>query len=775
MSKRIFLLLTVFAALIASARDKTENWLEVRSPHFLVLSDSSEKQARHVADQFERMRFVFHTVFPHAHVDPGTPIVVLAVKDKKDFQALEPEAYLAKGQIELAGLFLRAPDKNYILLRLDAQGEHPYATVYHEYTHLLSSRAEEWMPLWLDEGLAEFYQNTEIRDKEVLLGEPSPENILLLRQQRLLPLATLFTVDQNSPYYHEQNKGSIFYAESWALTHYFMMKDNQEKTHRLTDYRELVSQKVDAVTAAARALGDLKQLQATLEKYVAQASFYEFKASISAEVDDTTFTVQALSPTQADAVRANFLVYDQRAKDARTLLERVLRDDPSNASAHETMGYLEFRQGHLDEARKWYEQAVKLDSQSFLANYYFAAIAMNGGQLNSENKSQVENSLRAAIKLNPSFAPAYDQLAVFFGMQRQNLEEAHTLVLTAVQLDRGNLHYRLNTANILLQMERGKDAIAVLQNAMSLAKTADEVSSVHNLLEAAQKYQEAQEHAEQDRQAAQGVQATAPQQGQSSTQTPPSSTEQKQSPASNSSKQEPTQTGAQKAYGPIDILSDTKGVDVHPYLERALLVLKASWYKRIPESARLPITKKGKVSINFSIMKDGQIANVVYVEKSGDAALDRAAYEGITDSSPLPSLPSDFGCKYVVLQIHFYYNLGEDAQTSRTGPPAPCVTTAIRLVGEIGIALSPASPQVASGAKQQFSAVVTGETNSAVNWKVSGSGCSGSSCGSISPEGLYTAPSSIPNPPSVTVTATLAAAPSEAATATVTVVQPTPR
>ena len=214
MPRRIFLLLTIFVPVLASARDKPENWLEVRSPHFIVLSDSSEKEARHVADQFERMRLVFHAEIPKAHLDPATPIIVLAVRDKKDFQALEPEAYLAKGQIDLAGLFLRAPDKNYILLRMDAQGEHPYATVYHEYTHLISSRAEEWLPLWLNEGVAEFYQNTEIRDKEVLLGEPSSENILLLRQQRLLPLQTLFTVDYSSPYYHEENKGSIFYAEA---------------------------------------------------------------------------------------------------------------------------------------------------------------------------------------------------------------------------------------------------------------------------------------------------------------------------------------------------------------------------------------------------------------------------------------------------------------------------------------------------------------------------------------------------------------------------------
>ncbi len=96
MAKRLVLLLTLFAALLAAARDKPENWLEVRSPHFIVLSNSNEKQARHVADQFERMRLVFHAEVPHANVDPGIPIVVLALKDKKDFLALEPEAYLTK-------------------------------------------------------------------------------------------------------------------------------------------------------------------------------------------------------------------------------------------------------------------------------------------------------------------------------------------------------------------------------------------------------------------------------------------------------------------------------------------------------------------------------------------------------------------------------------------------------------------------------------------------------------------------------------------------------
>ena len=88
---------------------------------------------------------------------------------------------------------------------------------------------------------------------------------------------------------------------------------------------------------------------------------------------------RAVPLPEADAVRADFLAYNDRGKDARALLDTVLRDDPKNVSAHETMGYLEGRAGNLEAARKWYEQAVQLDSQSYLAHYYYAAISMQSG------------------------------------------------------------------------------------------------------------------------------------------------------------------------------------------------------------------------------------------------------------------------------------------------------------------------------------------------------------------------------------------------------------
>lgn len=486
-SKTIFFLPLLFTTVLVFARSKPDNWVKVGTQHFTVVCDGSEKQAQRLADQFERMRLVFQTAFPNMHVDPSAPIIVIAVKDAKAFRVLEPEAYLAKGQLQLAGLFLRAPEKNYVLVRMDAGGEHPYATVYHEYTHLLLSKAE-WIPLWLNEGLAEFFQNTDISDKETILGQASPEDILWLRQNRLLPLTTLLAVDPNSPYYHEEQKGSIFYSEAWALTHYLEITDAQKDTQKIKEYMLQVANHTDSVTAASRVFGDLKQLQSALDRYVAQSRFNAFKLLKPLPIGAVNFKVESIASVQADAVRADFLAYNGREKDARALLDEVLHDDPDNTLAHETMGHLEFRSGHLEEAQRWYEQAVKLDSQSYLANYYFAAIAMNRGQSGSDVDERIESSLQKAIKLNPSFAPSYERLAVFYAMHHKDLDQAHMLMLQAVQLDPGNLQFRINTANILLDMGRHKDAAAVLQNALKLAKTPIEVMTVQNQLDNVQQY-----------------------------------------------------------------------------------------------------------------------------------------------------------------------------------------------------------------------------------------------------------------------------------------------
>jgi hypothetical protein len=115
---------------------------------------------------------------------------------------------------------------------LNEDAYEPFEPVYHEYVHYLTRRLVPHWPLWLVEGFAEFYGNIRIKGDQVFIGAPSTSHMLFLQQTSLLPISTLFDANSSSPYYNEKSKTSIFYAESWALTHYLTIRDAKVRARR---------------------------------------------------------------------------------------------------------------------------------------------------------------------------------------------------------------------------------------------------------------------------------------------------------------------------------------------------------------------------------------------------------------------------------------------------------------------------------------------------------------------------------------------------------------
>ncbi len=488
LARKVTLAVLLTVGIPSLAADKPEPWIEVRSPHFRVISNAGDKQARRAAGQFERFREVLRNSLTKGRLDSATPMLIIAVKDEKSLKALLPQYWEKKGASHPDGVFLPSLGKDFVVLRLDASGENPFQVIYHEYTHSLMALNFQSLPIWVGEGLAEFFGHATIGDKEAGTGRPSADQIMLLRENRLLPLATLLTADRHSPYYNEANKTSLFYAQSWALTHYLLIGDKGVRQSQLLKYVALVAEGVPNLEAAQRTLGDLKQLEKKLDDYIRMSNYFYLPVTLSNIIDEKQYTARMVPEAEALATRGDFLMHSQRFGEARPMLEEALRLDPNQGLAHESLGFYYFKQGDRVEAAKHFSAAVRLDSANYLAHFYYATLsAANPGDAETDN---VEIHLRKAIELNAEFAPAFSTLAGYYALRGIKLDDALQLALKAARLEPGVLIHQVNVANVLLRMERADEAVHIAQRALASAQNEQDRAMIDSFLLQASRYQE---------------------------------------------------------------------------------------------------------------------------------------------------------------------------------------------------------------------------------------------------------------------------------------------
>ena len=112
------------------------------------------------------------------------------------------------------------------------------------------------------------------------------------------------------------------------------------------------------------------------------------------------------------------------------------------------------------------------------------------------------------------------------------------------------------------------------------------------------------------------------------------------------------------AGGGVQVLSDTQGVDFNPWLRRWYFETEHTWDPLIPDEVNPPILKQGQCMIRFKVLPNGRImeGSMALEGRSGDTALDRAAWGALTGSN-YPPLPHEFHGPYLELRAVFMYNM----------------------------------------------------------------------------------------------------------------------
>jgi len=475
----------LFASLSRAAE---EVWTEVKSPNFVVISNASLKQTRNAAKSFEQFRSLIKSCLPSIRIDPGAPLTVIAARDEQSFKVLLAEEDQGKKESQKAGIFTAGPERNIVALRLDLPPEQSYHVIYHEYVHMLMRLNLGELPLWLNEGFAEFFGYAIVSNNRSMIGTPGAESLRVLKTESMVPLSTLFSVVRDSPYYRERDKTPIFYAESWALTHYLMVGDKRAHSKQLQDYLSLLKKGIPEQEAATRAFGDLKALEQALRNYIGLFAFYGLQ--YSGELESTAenlYQTRTLTPAESLSACGELLVYMNKPDRAKAVLERSLQIDARSAHANEALGLLYSSLGDTGQAGKYFSAAAELDSNSYLAQFYAAQSKLQQG--NANDLDTTERQLRRAIVLNDRFAPAYRQLS--YVLQRQSkLPEALEMAEKAALLEPGELSHGLNAAQIMAGLGRIDDARAKAQQIRALARTEYDRYRAETLISQIQSFQE---------------------------------------------------------------------------------------------------------------------------------------------------------------------------------------------------------------------------------------------------------------------------------------------
>jgi Tfp pilus assembly protein PilF len=454
MRRRVIFVLSVLAmsAVAAGAREKP--WIEVRSPHFRVLTNGSQRDGRDVAMEFEQLRYLFAKQYPEFRLEGGAPLVILAALDESTAKALAPAMWKAKGA-KPVGLFDHAWERQYVMLQLEAWRRGGLEIVYHEYTHSILHLNLHWLPVWLDEGLSNFYGYTRFQRDKIYVGAPPAR--YEIPKGSLFPIETLISVDRSSPYYHNEDKVYKFYAESWALVHFLMFGPGMDRGNRLNHFVALLQQGVEQKKAFQDVFGDFKGMDRALDAYVSNFSFPAGVLPGAGKIDEKSFSSRNLSLAETDAELGGFHLWTHDLAGARALVEQALKEDPKLGLAHEEMGFLNFSDGKDAEALEEFSHAFSLDPTLALSLFAKTMLSPIASSSAPADQDVFHDAMARVLALNPQFGPAYVQLARLW-LRRNDLNIAFAVSRKAEQLEPARAGYHLQSGQILLRMGKASDA-----------------------------------------------------------------------------------------------------------------------------------------------------------------------------------------------------------------------------------------------------------------------------------------------------------------------------
>ena len=402
--------------IVSSDLKAAEHWIHLVTPHFDMYTTNGEKQATSALKVFEQVRYFF-LQNSNAKSASDTPVCVIAFRSEKEYKPYRTN----EGSF---AFYLRSRKVDYIVMQ-DISPEHNRAAM-HEYTHLRIEHLNLKLPLWLNEGMAELYSSLEAKGNQAVVGRPLETSFVLLMNKPWLDLAALFAVDTDSPYYNERDKMSIFYAQSWALTHMIALGNNYQPGY--AKFVPAIASGRPAAECFQSIYGkNLAQVAQDLHAYLGQASLHAAVFDVKLGKLDLEPEVSEPSDFSIDLVLADLLASQKKTSaEAFERLSKLAQAHPESADVQESLGYLAWQQGDTTKARESFKLASARGSKNPEMLVHYAQLLHESGAPAVE----IIDVLQRAVAIRPDYPDALFNL----GITAMNAQKWSTALVAFLQI-----------------------------------------------------------------------------------------------------------------------------------------------------------------------------------------------------------------------------------------------------------------------------------------------------------------------------------------------------
>ncbi len=229
----------LYVALLAggcSVLGPKPEWTSLQTPAAQFLVQENTKHTESWAGRVSWFRPVLEEIVgPMQGLE--RPIVYLLIAERDEYLEYFPKR-------ESVGVHRSIDGTSIVLVDASQPPDLVVATLMHEYAHYyFDARQGPPVPLWYEEGVAEYAEAVTVDESGVTIGAVSSFGIDLLRESALMPVPLLISTKQSDSRYLDTQEAGNFHLSAWALIHFFR--------HGVPDGRQLLDRYVEEVAAGA--------------------------------------------------------------------------------------------------------------------------------------------------------------------------------------------------------------------------------------------------------------------------------------------------------------------------------------------------------------------------------------------------------------------------------------------------------------------------------------------------------------------------------------------